>query len=619
MRKYVMDLEANGLLDSVSQIYHVVLKPIGQEEFIVFSDIDEGAQPLAECGSWIDENVDLLVAHNGVRYDLEVMYRILNWEPKCKVHDTMIMSKLLNFVRPETNRKHSLKAWGELLGESKDDYSHGFDEWHPEMLPYCKQDCIVTEKVYERLLQEVAGKLHALKDDDRKARFKLALQTEHSLAKLSAQQTRDGWLFDFDRCEILIEEITDKMLEIEEEVEPHLSDIVRDIDKEPKTPKYKQDGTYTVASARVISDYVGYVVSPEDALKAKPPVEPGQEFKRTEIVPASLGNQDVVKEYLESLGWEPDEWNWKKVNGQFIRMAPKFTEKSLKKVGHAHADMINQYYMLRQRRSIMQGWMEQKDGDGRLRGDVNDMGAASFRQTHRVMVNIPSGKAEYGKEIRELFIVPPGKTIISADGAAYQIRILSHYLKSDEYTDVVLNGDPHQMHADKIGCTRNEAKGVFFGVLFGAGAAKVGNMLGISQKAGGEKRRALLNGIPGMNNLLNKLKNFASQTGWVPGIDGRQVYPEQEYKALNYLVQSCEAILMKRTVVRVAELFKENNIEFKQLLFYHDECSWEIDPKDTELATKLIKEAFETAPKDYGVDIMEAGDIVTGGNYYEVH
>ena len=619
MKKYVMDIEANGLLDTVSSIWMIVLKPLSEDEFIVFSDQAEEGFPLSDFPKWADENVEVLIAHNGIRYDLEVLYRLLGWEPKCKVHDTMIISKLTNFKRPATQGRHSLKFWGQALGEYKDDYEGGFDAYNDEMLSYCKQDCVVTEKVYINLLREISEINQMYKGSDKEGYFKLALQTEHEISKLSAQQTRDGWLFDFDECEILIEEITDKMLEIEEAVEPHLSPIIKTIDKEPKLPAYKKNGEYTIACANALSQYLGYLVSPEDALRSTPPIEPGTEFVRTETVPATLGNQDVVKQYLYTLGWKPDEWNWKKIDGQFIKMAPKFTEKSLEAIGHTHSDMINQYYMLRQRRSVLKGWMEQKDGDGRLRGDVNDQGAASFRQTHRVMVNIPGARAPYGKEIRSLFKVPEGKTIISADGSAYQIRILAHYLKSDEYTDIVLNGDPHQRHADAMGISRDLAKPVFFSVLFGAGAGKVGAILGTHQKDGGAKRNALLKGIPGMTSLLEKVKAYVGQHGWIPGIDGRKVYPESDYKALNYLIQSCEACLMKRTIVRISDRLKAEGIEAKQLLFYHDECSWEIDPKDTDRVTEIIKEAFAEAPKDYGVDLMEAGDIVTGGNYYEVH
>ena len=614
MKKYVLDLEADGLLDTVSSIWMIVLKPLGVDEFVVFSDQAEEGRPLADFPQWCDDNTEALIAHNGVRYDLEVLFRLLNYIPKAKVYDTMILSKLCNFIRPTTKRRHSLKMWGEFLGEFKDDYKGGFDAYNDEMLEYCKQDCVVTEKIWNVVFKEAKALI------EKNAKFKDAIMTEHEISRLSAQQTRDGWLFDFVECQNIIDKITEEMKVIEDAIEPHLRDIIRTIDVEPKTAKYKQDGTYTAASAKVISGYVGYVVSPEDALKSQPPVQPGEEFQRTETVKASLGNQDVVKEYLTDLGWKPTVWNWKRMSdGSFHKMSAKLDEKDIERIEHPHADMVNQYYTLRSRKSVLTGFMDQSDGDGRLRGDLNDMGAQSFRQTHKIIANLPSARATYGKEIRSLFTCPEDKVIISADGAAYQIRILAHYLRSEEYTDIVLNKDPHQRHADAMGISRDLAKPVFFSVLFGAGAGKVGNILGTSQADGKEKRQALLDGIPGMNDLLAKVKNHAEKFKYIPGIDGRRIYPEESYKALNYLIQGCEACLMKRTWVRIAQSFEKEGIEYKQLLSYHDEISYEINPSDVERATEIIKHWFAEAPKEVGVDLMEAGDIKVGRNYYEVH
>ena len=615
MKHYVLDIEANGLLDTVDTIWMIVLKPVDEDTFVVFSDQAEEGLPVKDFNQWADANCKGLIAHNGMRYDFEVLYRLLGWSPKetCKLYDTMIISKLNNFIRPATSRRHSLKMWGQHLGEYKDEYTAGFDAYNDEMLEYCKQDCVVTEKVYKTVMQEAMAQIGKFPN------YKVALRTEHDLSALSAQQTRDGWQFDFAECKRLIQKISEEMEAVETAIEPHLIPRTVYIDPEPRTPLYKKDGTYTAASARMIGEFLGFQVVTEDALKASPPMEPGTEYQRSQIIPASLGNQDIVKDYLETLGWKPLEWNWKKINGQFIKMSPKFCDKSLERTNHPHADMVSEYYTLRSRRSVLQGFMEQADGDGRLRGDMQDMGAQSFRQTHKIIANLPSGRAKYGKEIRSLFGCPEDKVIISADGASYQIRLLAHYLKSEDYTDTVMNGDSHQRHADAMGISRDLAKPVFFSVLFGAGAGKVGNILGTSQADGKDKRQRLLNGIPGMNDLLYKVQNFTKQHGYLPGIDGRKVFPESDYKALNYLIQSCEACLMKRTVVRIAEGFKEAGIDAKQLLFYHDECSWEIPKGREEEADKIIRHWFAEAPKEYGVMLMEAGDVKVGNNYYEVH
>ena len=201
MKRYIFDLEGNGLLDTLSHIYMVVAKELGQENYIIFSDENiENARPLAEFEGFCAE-ADLMVGHNAIRYDVPAIEKVLGFDmhDHVKIHDSMIMSKLCNFIRPETSRRHSLKMWGEFLGNNKGEYDKGFDEYHPEMLPYCLQDVALTEKVYMHLLGEVKQRC------DQKPLFKTALQTEHALSAISAQQVRDGWLFDFDGCQKLID------------------------------------------------------------------------------------------------------------------------------------------------------------------------------------------------------------------------------------------------------------------------------------------------------------------------------------------------------------------------------------------------------------------------------
>jgi DNA polymerase I-like protein with 3'-5' exonuclease and polymerase domains len=263
--------------------------------------------------------------------------------------------------------------------------------------------------------------------------------------------------------------------------------------------------------------------------------------------------------------------------------------------------------------------MTQADGDGRLRGDVMDLGAATGRHTHKVIANIPSPRAMYGSEIRSLFITPKDKVLVSADGAAYQIRILAHYLKDEGYVDTILNGDAHQRHADIMGVSRAEAKPIFFSVIFGAGAGKVASYLGADQKTGKKVLDKLKNGIPGYADLEQKAKRIAQQNGWIPGPDGRKIYVEDDYKALNYLIQGTEAVLMKATIVAINKAFEDNGIEAKQLLMYHDECTWEVDPENAQRASDIIKFCFKSAPKQFGFDIFEAGDVNVGSNYLEVH
>ena len=615
MRKWIFDIEANGLLDTIHTIYMVVFKELGKDNFQVFTDSDPKYSSLAQMPDWVENNVDCLIAHNGVRYDLPALKKVLGYEPPKSVSiiDTLIVSRMNDWPNKKLHRKHSLAAWGNYLGFPKGDFKDFEGGYSEEMLEYCKQDCVVNEAVYRHVMNDASNWIAKYPN------YRDALRMEHDMAHYVSEQTTNGWLFDFEGAERLVTEITAKMKHIEESVEPHLGDIVTIIDKEPKKPQYKKNGEYTIASARVIGDYLGYEVSPEDALKAEPPIAPGTEIVRTKTTPAGMGQQESVKTYLEKLGIVWTEWNWKKEGGEFIKTGPKLNDGDIKRIGHPHADMIADYYTLRSRRSILNGWLEQKGGDGRLRGDVMDLGTATGRHSHKIIANIPNGNAVYGEEFRRLFICPEDKTIISADGAAYQLRILAHYLKDEGYVDTVLNGDIHQRHADAMGITRAQAKPVAFGILYGAGGGKVASMLGSDPATGTAVRNSFIKNIPNLEKLNYKVMDVAKLNGWIPGLDGRKVYTEEPYKALNYLIQSAEAIMMKNTIVQINQAFEDNGIEAKQLLMYHDECSWEIDPANAKRAEDIIRHCFHEAPKKFGVDIMEAGDVKVGKDYYEVH
>ena len=77
-----------------------------------------------------------------------------------KVTDTLIPSRLCeaNLAEKDTirhtkdpesflraDRSHSLKAWGLRLGDYKDDYDGGWENYSQEMMDYCIQDTQVTK------------------------------------------------------------------------------------------------------------------------------------------------------------------------------------------------------------------------------------------------------------------------------------------------------------------------------------------------------------------------------------------------------------------------------------------------------------------------------------------
>jgi len=263
---------------------------------------------------------------------------------------------------------------------------------------------------------------------------------------------------------------------------------------------------------------------------------------------------------------------------------------------------------------------------------VFNIGTPTFRQTHKIIANLPSGKATLGKEFRELFIAPPGKVLVSADSAGCQLRLLAHFMQDPEFTKEVLEGDVHQKNADILTEAVRKASGIsthiverylakpfIFAFLYGAGGAKLARILGISEKIGNKLKEHFQKAYPKLDELIQDTQLTVDMQGFIYGLDDRPIYCDTTHKALNYLIQGAEAVVMKATILMIDKRLKEAGIDFKLLLFYHDECTYEIPEEQAKQAREIIMKAFEDAPKKYGIDIMECGDCKIGKDYYEVH
>ena len=148
--------------------------------------------------------------------------------------------------------------------------------------------------------------------------------------------------------------------------------------------------------------------------------------------------------------------------------------------------------------------------------------------------------------------------MVGADLEGIELRALGHYLSrfdQGSFADVVINGDIHQQNADRVGCTRKEVKSLTYAFIYGAGDAKLGHVLhpeysdGMKKSLGAELRRKFLDAIPGLEPLINAVKLKVRETGQLKGLDGRPIFCEGEHKSLNFLLQSCGAIISKRWCV----------------------------------------------------------------------
>ena len=607
--KLVYDIETDGL--EATTIWCIVAYNMDSGVTYKFADTGTYHGSVRDGVRFLC-NADLLIGHNILGFDnriVDALYGTKLLDKRC--HDTLIMSQVLRYKRTHT---HGLKAWGEKLGN----YKISYDDWSgfsPEMMKYCVQDVMLNVEIYKKLLEEVA------KISSRQPLIKKGLEIEHDTAKFNAKMRMSGWNFDLERARETQRRMLERMNEIEGIVEPQMGLRTVYIDKEPKTPKYKKNGEYNNHTCRWLTEYLGRDVQPGDTHL----MAPGTEFQRTQEVQIEMGQIDLVKEWLLSIGWKPDEYQKKKIGFEWVTMGPKLTTTSLSLLGEI-GELVDEYYTIRSRQAVLTGWIEDLKS-GRLHGNMSVCGTPTFRCRHSTIVNLPAVTAKWGKELRELLKADDGMVLVGCDSAGNQLRGLCHYVRNDGFTNEVINGDQHQRNADVLGCSRPIAKSYLYAYLFGAGDAKLGQVLtGKANPNLGKKSKVeFAKSIRGLNELRRKLGDVWKKTkfnngdGWFPALDGRPIFCNSEHQTLNYLLQSAEAITCKAAVSFQMEEIKKAGIQAEPRIFYHDEVAWQCKPEDAGIVGEILQRSFKEAPAWFGVECMDGGEAVIGDNYAAVH
>lgn len=233
---------------------------------------------------------------------------------------------------------------------------------------------------------------------------------------------------------------------------------------------------------------------------------------------------------------------------------------------------------------------------------------------------------------RQLFIPHPGHVMVGADLEGLELRALGHYLSAfDEgaFADVVLNGDIHQQNADRVGCTRKEVKTLTYAFIYGAGDVKMGHSLSPElsdpqkKQLGQELRRKFLDAIPGLEPLIDAVKQKVRNTGRLRGLDGRPIFCRAEHAALNYLLQSCGAILSKRWVVVGQNLLDQAgltyNRDYTRCAYVHDEVQLSVVPTEADHVAELLVKAAPIAGQYYKFRVPITAAADTGLSWQDTH
>ena len=259
----------------------------------------------------------------------------------------------------------------------------------------------------------------------------------------------------------------------------------------------------------------------------------------------------------------------------------------------------HQLLLLQKRISHITSWIEATKKDNRVHGFVNPNGTITGRMTHRDpnLAQVPSTKSTYGSECRACWIVPDGYKLVGIDASGLELRMLAHYIDSEDFTNEILDGDIHTSNQTVAKLeSRNQAKHCIYAIIYGAGDAKLGQVVGGSAKDGKRIRQSIANNIPSFESLRNRVQG-AARKGYIKGLDGRKVSIRSEHAALNSLLQSAGSIVMKEALVLFNRTIKEKGLDAHFVGNIHDEWQLEVREDLAEQVGQLGVQAIEEAGK----------------------
>lgn len=258
--------------------------------------------------------------------------------------------------------------------------------------------------------------------------------------------------------------------------------------------------------------------------------------------------------------------------------------------------------------------------DNRISTPADTLGTNTFRYTHKEVANVPRSTSVYGELMRALFGVPEGEYQIGSDAAGLEARVEGHFTKQfeggEEYAKALISEKPNDIHtvnAGKMDVDRDTAKTLKYATTYGAQVKKIAKTLGCSIAEAERIFEDFWNASLPLKMLKERVANYWKSKGrkvFIKGIDGRKLMTRSEHSLLNVLFQSTGAIVMKRQMVLYmrklkkrgiySNPFRDSEIKASQMMHYHDECQWQVNPKLVdmyEFDTKEEAEAFSIEGK----------------------
>ena len=441
---------------------------------------------------------------------------------------------LSQLFNPIRDGGHSLAAWCQRLGHPKGE-QEDFSTYTEDMLEYCKNDVDVTETLYKQLSKE-------------KGNFSsYSIKLEHKVRAIIDQQERNGFTLNMEKAIGLLARLTDEANGLESWAKKEFQPTVVELNT------------------------------------------------KTKYIPFNIGSRQQIASRLMDRGWKPKQYTDK---GNVI-----VSEAILDKINMEEAKQFSRFFLLQKRIAQIQSWINCcDDNTGRVHGRVLTLRTVTGRMAHHNpnMAQVPAVRSPFGKECRDCWTVsnPHTHTLVGTDAAGLELRVVAHLMNDKDYTNEVLHGDVHTANMKMAGLTdRDQAKTFIYAFLYGAGAAKIGSILGVNKQQGQELIDRFLRNMPALNRIRKQVLK-AAEGGRIKGMDGRTLMIRSPHAALNTLIQGAGATICKDWLVNMIQRINSTGVDAKLVAAIHDEYQFEVAKKDLQRFGTITKEAIKDTERN---------------------
>lgn len=624
----VFDVEFNGL--NPTRI-HVLSYQGGDEIFSLTNDEDIKGWLLSQT---------LLVGHNITCFDIPQLERLLNIKITARLIDTLALSWYLYPLR----QRHGLEWWGRDFGIEKPK----IDNWEnlslKEYVHRCQEDVAINQLLWDKQKDYLSSLYNS--DQPENLGIVRYLQFKMDVAR---EQERSRWKLDIPWCVEAKERLEAEQQPRIDALRLAMPNIQKMVVKLPPAKPYKKDGTLSVEGAKWQKYLSDQGLTKDHSL-------PISVLAKEE--PPNPNSPEQIKDWLFSLGWEPETFKFVKEDDGTERKIPQIKIPNSPDICSSVLILsedepaileLEGLSVVKHRLGVLNGFLENVDEEGCLKARVQGF-TNTLRFKHTEIVNLPGINKPYGKEMRGCLVARDGYELVGTDMVSLEDNTKRHfmYFHDPDYVDEMSDPsfDPHLDLAIRAGAVdaedvklykefkdekdlganlssviqsvtglRKAYKTVNYSSVYGVGAKKLAREL----KCSVAKAKDMLEKYWKRNWAVKKVAEDCT-TKKVNG----QMWLYNPVSKFWYSLRNDKdrfSTLNQGTGVFAFDTWVKFTLQRRKQLTatFHDEQVLEIKQGNREKAIKLLRDAMEDTNNKLKLNIELKCDTAFGPRYSSIH